>query len=88
MENKEALKKKVIDFLATINEDNFSSSYDQLLDILLSEGLFKSNKSLVINILKEVDNTLELDKYQEEVFLEISSRIEGLSSEAKNVQWK
>ena len=87
IENKEQFKKEFKVLLHEINSDNFSKSYDDLLDVIIKYKEKGLNRDTAINILSEIDSEVDMNDYQEDVFLEISSRVEGFSSATNNINW-
>lgn len=80
------LKSKVKEYLKGITQDNFHQSYDGLIEILEQFRGLMSKEELRM-VLKEIDNEIEMDQYQEDVFLEVSSRLEGFSSDRDRIEW-
>lgn len=73
-------------YLETVNEDNFSKSYDGLVRIIeefKTRGLLKHD---VQKILVQIDDQ-GLDQYQEEVIIEIGNRIVGFCTPGKEINW-
>ena len=81
------LKESIKLFLQTVNKDNFSSSYQKLVDIILSYKAAGITKDVAKDALRQIDEDFEMDDYQEDVYLEICARVEGKSSDTKNIIW-
>ncbi len=87
MTSTELYKVEIINFIRSITKDNFHNGYSGLNEIILKFQKMGLSKSSTMKILKEVDSELEMDKSQEDVFLEICSRVEGFSSDSLNFKW-
>lgn len=83
----ENFKKEIVALLRQVDDKNFSKSYGALLDIVLKYKEAGLDRDTAIAILSQIDSKMEMNDYQEDVFLELSSRVEGFSSDANNIPW-
>jgi len=86
MEHQELLKRSLVEFLKTINKKNFSKSYDEAVTILESYK-DKMSKEDASKVLLDIDEELEMDQYQEDVFLEVDARLNGHCAEFNRIIW-
>lgn len=81
------LKSEVIEFLQGINERNFPDKYNELIQIVLKYGRKGVSKETVLAILFAIDDMWVLNTGQDELIMDISSRIEGKCASGKEINW-
>lgn len=86
MSRQESLKKALTSYLESIDKNNFHSSYDGAVKVLESYKK-QLSKEEVTKVLLDIDEELEMNQYQEDVFLEIDSRLSGHCSDDKKIVW-
>lgn len=87
MDEIENLKEELKLFLLNVDKQNFFKSYDRAIYIVESYRGKQLDKSDVIQALNDLDDTWEMDQYQEEVFLEVSKVLQGYASDIDNIDW-
>lgn len=81
------LKMELRFFFESISKINFTSSYEPAIAIIKSYKDLGLSKPDAVRVLSELDNELEMNPYQEDVFLELSNVVGGFSSDIKNIKW-
>jgi hypothetical protein len=80
------LRAEVLEFLLSVNKDNFGLKYDELVAIVVSyKG--EIDKDIADKLLSEIYQTEDLDEYQKEVVMEICNRLIGYCSPTYDIDW-
>jgi hypothetical protein len=80
-------KNEVQSYLKTINEDNFSNSYEGLIYIIEKYKKQGLKKDPVAKIITTEINSIDIDEYKEDVLMEISNRIHGFCTSTRAIKW-
>lgn len=81
------LEEEVTAYMVAVNRDNFSEKYDGLTDILLSFRDRGLKKEAALSVLVVVDEKLDVDRYQEDVIIEVCNLLEGYGRPSKRIIW-
>ncbi|MES2485363.1 MAG: hypothetical protein V4581_05350 [Bacteroidota bacterium] len=75
----DALWKAIRDYLSGITRENFSGKYDDLANILIEYNEMGMGRDAIMALWSEYARWMadSWDVYQDEVFVEISNRLEG-----------